>query len=76
MKRAPNMTDETISRSNLRSCRHVRTTSSVRQCTGIKTKHVVNPPKSGMANAKIGLLQHVRQNCQISPVPGQTYKSP
>jgi hypothetical protein len=76
MKHAPNMTDGTISRSHLRSCRHVRITSSVRQTTGIKTKHVAHPPKSGMGNAEFSLTAPPRPDCQISPMPSPTYKSP
>jgi len=72
MKHVPNRTDDTISRSHLRSYPYVRVTSSVRKSTRIKTKHVAHPLKSGMANAEFGLTGPIQPNGPISPISRAT----
>ncbi len=78
MKHAPNMTEDTINRStcSLQTHRPALITSSVRHSSGAEKKHHAIRPNTGKTEAEFSLTDLIQPNCQISPIPDRTYKSP
>ena len=75
---APDITKDTFSRCrcHLRNHYHALIKSSTQQKALAQEIHHAYRPNARKVEAEISLTGPVRRNCQISPMPSPTYKSP